>query len=145
MKKDKSMEQLAEAMSKLADHLEKSQDPVIWQKVMSDAMQTVPELSRFFPPVAQLPAGELPVGRVEVVSVSLSDEERSRLASQVYEAVKPELQGFNEFVQQSLEEMPPYRLKQLAQKIEGGEKPKIERRHGCIFICAGDTEIYLGL
>lgn len=144
MGKDKSMEKLADAMSKLATSLEKFQDPILWQKVMSDAVQTMPAFTQFLPPTPT-PVGELPAGRIEGVSVSLSDEERGRVAAQVYEAVKPQLQEFNEFVQDSLKEMPAHRLKELAEKIEAGEKPQIKRRHGCIFICAGDTEIYLGL
>ncbi len=145
MAKDKSMEKLADAMSKLATSLEKFQDPILWQKAISDAIQTIPQLTRFLPPIAEVPAGELPVGRVEEVSVSLSDEERTRLANEVYEAVKPQLKEFTQFVQESLKEMPAHRLKELAEKIEAGEKPEIKRRRGCIFICAGDTEIYLGL
>ncbi|MBA7550110.1 hypothetical protein ES705_42616 [subsurface metagenome] len=145
MAKDKSMEKLAAAMSKLADSLEKFQDPILWQKVINDAIQAVPQLARFLPPTAELPAGELPSGRVEEVLVSLSDEERARLVTQVHEAIKPQLQEFSEFVQQSLKEMPVHRLKELAEKIERGEKAEIKRRHGCIFIAVGDTEIYLGL
>lgn len=145
MGKNKSMEKLADAMSKLAGSLEKFQDPILWQKVISDAIQTLPQLTRFLPPIAEVPAGELPAGRVEKVSVSLSDEERTRLAAQVHEAIKPQLQEFSEFVQQSLKEMPVNRLKELAEKIERGEKAEIKRRHGCIFIVVGDTEIYLGL
>ena len=144
MGKDKSMEKLAEAMNRLADNLEKFQDPILWQKTISDAARTIPELTRFFP-AAPTPAGELPAGRIEEVAVSLSEEERSKFANQVYDAVKPQLQEFNQFVQESLKEMPMHRLKELAEKIEAGEKPQIKRRHGCIFICAGDTEIYLGL
>ncbi|MBA7689985.1 hypothetical protein ES703_98504 [subsurface metagenome] len=44
-KKDESMEKLANAMEKLADTLEKFQDPVLWQKVLTDAAQAVPALT----------------------------------------------------------------------------------------------------
>lgn len=147
MRKDKGMEKLAEAMSKLADRLEKFQDPVLWQKVMNDAIRGGLDFGRLLPPGLGLPIAGPPVGTVEGVSITVgfSDEERSRLATQVYEAVAPQLQDFNLFVKESLKEMPPHRLKALAESIERGEKASIERRSGCIYIKAGGTEAYLGL
>lgn len=139
-KMTQSMVELASAMSKLAENLEKFQDPVLWQKRISDAIQAIPSLAPLYAPRTALPAAA-----IEAVTVRLSDEERSKLAGQIYKAVKPQLKEFNKFVQQSLQDMPPHRLKELAEKIEQGEKPAIKRRHGCIFIAAGDTEIYLGL
>jgi len=138
---------LAEAMARLADRLEKFQDPVLWQKTISDATRTMPGFERLLQPAQPVVLGELPSGRVEgvSVSVSLSDEEKEKLANKVYEAVKPQLQEFNQFVQDSLKEMPAHRLRDLAEKIEAGEKPEIKRRHGCVFIVAGDTEVYLGM
>lgn len=136
---------LAEAMAKLADRLEKFQDPVFWQKTLSDAAQMLPGATRILPPpIEALP---IPSAGVEGISVSvtLSDEERNRLASAVYEAVQPQLSEFNQFVQDSLKEMPAHRLKKLAEKIEAGEKPEIKRRRGCVFITVGDTEAYLGM
>lgn len=139
---------LAEAMAKLADHLEKWQDPVLWQKVISDAARTLPQFTHLFPPSQPVTIGELPGGRVEglTVSVSLSDEQKGQLATKVYEAVKPQLQEFNQFVQDSLKEMPAHRLKELAERIDKGEKLGIKRRRGCIFVeTDGGYEAYLGL
>ena len=133
--KDKeAMLQLAKAMSKLADSLDKFQDPVIWQKIISDAARTLPGYQPRLPSI-----------RLEEVTVSLSDEERHRLTSLVYEKVKPQLQEFNQFVKQSLEEMPPHRLKEIAEKVERGAAPRLGRAHGCIYLEAEDRRVYLGL
>jgi len=133
---------LAEAMSKLADRLEKFQDPILWQKLIQDAMRV-----GALPPLPQpgIAAGYSPV-IVEAVTISLSDEERKKLAGQVYKAVQPHLSEFNDFVKESLKEMPPARLKALADKIEGGAKPRLLRRQGCVFVELDSGEgFYLGL
>ena len=74
---------LSEAMSKLADRLEKFQDPILWQKLIQYAMRV-----GALPPLPQpiTATGPSPV-RIEAVTISLSDEEREKLAGQVYEAV----------------------------------------------------------
>lgn len=148
MAKKTPEEKLADAMNNLADRLEKFQDPLLWQKVISDAVQTMPTLAPYIAPL-QLPTPVEPptgVARVESISVSLSDEERERLSKQVYEALKPQLEEFNKFAQQSLCEMPAHRLKELAERIEAGAKPTLGRRRGCVFVGL-DTgeEFYLGL
>ena len=133
---------LAEAMSKLADRLEKFQDPILWQKLIQYAMRV-----GALPPLPQpiTATGPSPV-RIEAVTISLSDEERRKLADQVYEAVQPHLSEFNDFVKESLKEMPPARLKALADKIEGGAKPQLRRRQGCVFMeLESGEEFYLGL
>ena len=137
---DKAMLKLAEAMSKLADRLADFQDPVLWQKVIQDALRTGAL------PAQVAEAAALPPVRIEAVTVSLSDEEREKLAAQVHEAVQPQLAEFNEFVKESLKEIPPARLKELAEKIEAGAKPQLRRRRGCIFLeLDSGEEFYLGL
>jgi len=143
---------LAEAMSKLGDKLDKFQDPVWWQKILSDAVRQIPALAPPGPmmmarPVLTAGPGELTPGAVSVegVTISLSDDEREKLVNQVNEAIQPQLTEFSQFVKQSLLEMPEHRLKKIAEKVAAGEKPTIKRRHGCIFIAAGDEEFYLGL
>jgi len=142
---------LAEAMTKLADRLEKFQDPVFWQKMLSDAVRQIPALG---PPGPVMTARPVLVGgpgepergvSVEGITISLSDDEREKLVNQVNEAIQPQLTEFSEFVKQSLLEMPAHRLKKIAEKVAAGEKPTLRRRSGCIFITAGDEEIYLGL
>ncbi len=143
MKENEAMEKLAEAMNKLADRIEKFQDPVIWQKVIGDAVAFAPALRAMLSPLPVV--DPLAKGRVEV-SVTLSLEERQKLAGTVFELVKPQLAEFNEFVKQSLLDMPPHRLKEMAEKIEKGAKPSLKRRHDCVLVAldSGD-EFYLGL
>ena len=142
MTNEEAMAKLAEAMTKLADRLEKFQDPVLWQKIFRDAVSTglMPPIQPLALPVA------LPVGRVESVNVSLSDEERTKLIEKLHEMIQPQITEFNDFVKKSLEEMPPGQLRDLAKKIETGEKPSLKRRHGCVFLSFDSGEdFYLGL
>lgn len=148
MKGNKAAEKLAEAMSKLAQALEKFQDPVLWQKVISDAMR-IGFLPPGVPAPPQIPGlPQIPgvvVGRVEAVSVSLTEEERGRMAEHVFQGLQPQLAEFNRFVQQALTDMPAARLRALAEKVEAGVKPTISRRQGCVLVQVGDEEYYLGL
>ena len=147
-----AQKKLGEGMAKLAAALEKFQDPVLWQKLLSDAITRsslgLPLMIPQSPVPGETAAAEggalRPVG-IESVAITLSDEERVKIAGQVYEAVQPQLAEFNVFVQQALAEMPADRLKRIADKIEAGEKVTIKRRQGCVFIAAGDVESYLGL
>lgn len=157
MNEKEATEKLAAAMDKLADRLMKFQDPVLWQKVLSDAVRTAPGLLPGLSP-SPLPGGVvgssspyqptstllLPVS-IEGVTVSLSDEERDKLVAQVYHAVQPEIAAFSEFVKLSLKDMPPHRLKSIASKVQAGEKVELHRRSGCVFLKAGDEEVYLNL
>jgi len=138
-KENKSMEKLAGAMEKLANSLEKCQDPILWQRIIQDALRT-----GALPPQVVEPLIAAPT-QIEAVTVRLSDEDRDKMADKVYEAVKPQLAEFNEFVKASLQEMPVGRLRDLAKQIEEGRKPELARRQGCVFITTGDDDFYLGL
>ena len=152
MNEAEAMEKLAVAMNKLADKLERFQDPVIWQKVLTDAIHTMPGLGAAISASPALPAplpGEpterrLLVGRIEEF-VHLSDEERTKLVGEIHKAIEPQLAEFSEFVRQSLQEMPAHRLKKIGEKMAAGEEPKVTRKPGCIFIRTGDEETYLAL
>ena len=145
-------QKLAEAMAKLAGTLENFQDPVLWQKIFSDVItRSAMGLPLMMPQAFDTGATAAVEGealrpvRIEGVTVALSVEEREKLAGQVYEAVQPQLAEFSEFMKQALAEMPPDRLKRIADKIAAGEKPTIQRRQGCVFIAAGGEESYLRL
>ena len=128
---------LAIAMNKLADRIEKFQDPVLWQKVLSDAVRVMPMFQQT--EIQLLPQ------QIEGGSVRLSDDERTKLVELVNQAIQPQLFEFCTFVKQSLQDMPLHRLKRIADKIAAGESPKLEKRQGCVFIKVGDDEAYLGL
>lgn len=127
---------LASAMKKLADTIETATDPVRWQKMITDAIFTLaplpqPEIQQAFARV--LPGGETTVRAISV-SVSLSDEERERFAAVVFEALKPQLEEFSKFTETALKDMPAHRLKEIAEKVEAGAKPKLRRERGCVYI-----------
>jgi len=135
---------LAEAMTKLADRLEKFQDPVVWQKVLTSAVEAMPSLRGTIPtPIQDLRV--TPAVRVVGVSISFSEEERAKLVEQVHISIQPQLAEFNTFVKQALRDMPPDRLQRIAKEIEAGKLPVLKQRHGCIFIEAGDEDAYLPL
>lgn len=147
MGREDSERQLAEAMTKLANALEHVQDPVLWQKVFRDAMREgiVSPLQVQVTPVP-LPASPVGMGQVQAITLTLSTEERERLASSVYKALQPQLTEFSAFVQQALKDMPPHRLKEIADGLAQGKKPQLDRRSGCVFITLGPGEdYYLGL
>lgn len=125
--------QLAEAMNRLADGLDKFQDPLWWQKTVGQSLQTMVQL-----PIVReaLPPGV----SVESVVVKLSDEERQNMTQRVYKALQPQLAKVNDLVQESLKELPPNRLKQLAEQIEKGAKLELKRRRGCVFITLDSGE-----
>ena len=139
-KQNESMERLAEAMGKLATSLEKWQDPVLWQKIIQDALRT-----GALPPQMVTPLITAPPPQIESMTVRLSDEDRDKMSDKVYEAVKPQLAEFNEFVKTSLQEMPVGRLKDLAKQIEEGKVVKLKRRQGCVYITTEVDDFYLGL
>jgi hypothetical protein len=137
---------LAEAMNKLASSLERFQDPVVWQKIFRDAVLQMPALGEAQQRLLEAPAVALPQGvRIDTLMISLSDEERQKLVAQISEAVQPQLVEFGVFVTQALSDMPAGQLKRIADKVAAGETPTLKRRQGCIFVSAGDEEVYLRL
>ena len=135
--------ELAKAMNRLADSLDVFQDPLWWQKTVGAGLQTMlntPGMESTFQ--RSLPPGV----RVESLVISLSDEEREKMSQKIYEALKPQIKEFDGYVKESLAELPSHRLRELAEKIDKGLHPTIQRRRGCIFLALEDgTEAHLGL
>lgn len=127
---------LARAMKALAETIERATDPIRWQKAITDAMFSLAPLPQ--PEIQQTLARALPGGEATVqaisVAVSLTDEERQRLAKIVFEALKPQLEEFSKFTEMALKDMPPHRLKEIAEKVEAGLEPKLRRARGCVYI-----------
>jgi len=127
---------LASAMKNLAEKIERATDPIRWQKMVTDAIFALAPLPQ--PEIQQALARALPGGETTMraisVSVSLSDEERERLAGVVFEALKPQLEEFTKFTETALKDMPAHRLKEIAEKVEAGATPKLRRERGCVYI-----------
>ena len=139
MKNKEAELKLATAMGRLAEALERFQDPLTWQRVFKTAVESGMVLP-------QLPgSGPAPVVTVVGVKVTLSDEEREKMVARIHEAIQPQLDEFNTFVRESLAEMPPARLKGLAERIEQGETVALGRRRGCVYLTTGGEDYYLGL
>jgi len=164
-------EKLAEAMVRLADKMEEIMDPLVWQRIFANALQSGLLMTLPTPPTPLPGVAGMIVGAT--VQVQLSDEERENLAARLHEALQPQVAEFNEFVKESLKEMPPSRLKaaieQLVaefnefvkeslkempparlkaaiEQLEQGKQPQLRRRRGCIFLDFGnDNEFYLPL
>ncbi len=140
---------LAASMNKLAETIASATDPIRWQKMITDAMFSLipsphPALREAL--ARAIPGGEATVQAISV-SVSLTNEERERMAGVVFEALKPQLEDLAKFTETALNDMPAHRLKVLAEKIEAGAKPKLRRERGCVFVdIEGDpTGTYLNL
>ena len=123
-------------MNKLAETIESATDPIRWQKMVTDALFGLvpiqhPELQQAL--ARAIPGGEAAVHAISV-TVSLTDEERERLAGIVFEALKPQLVELASFTEKALKDMPEHRLKALAEKIEAGAKPKLRRERGCVYV-----------
>lgn len=148
MAKEESELKLAEAMDKLSEAINGFQDPVRWQKVFQDAIR-LGIFSRPFelPQAVAVPnsSQEVGLGRIETISIRLSDGERDELVKEIHAKLEPQLAEFNMFVRKSLERMPPGRLKGLGDKLRAGVSLKLGQREGCIFVEAGDEDFYLGL
>jgi hypothetical protein len=144
---------LAAALDKLADRLEKFTDPLTWQKTLSDAVRMMPFMSAPVARLRQLQGGPVAIPSVGftpttdplLVSVNLSEEERTLMVEKINTAIQPQLAEFTGFVRQSLVDMPAHRLKKIADKVDAGVTPQLERRKGCVFIKADGEESYLGL
>jgi hypothetical protein len=132
MENAEAMEHLAQAMNRLADKIEEFQDPLWWQKTVGASFQTMLNA----PVVQGLVGASFPriAPQLESIVVKLSEDDREEMSKRVMKALKPQLKDFNKFVKVSLEELPPNRLKQLAQEIDAGHIPKLERRRGCVFV-----------
>jgi hypothetical protein len=121
-------------------------DPVFWQKLFGDTMQ-LGLMPRSLPQPMPGIHGEVrgtsePImGRIESISIILTEEERKVMVDRVSEAIKPQLAEFETFVNKGLQDMPAHRLKKISDAIEAGNKPKITQRPGCIFIKASEKVI----
>ena len=138
---------LAKAMNRLADNLERVLDPLWWQRTVGQTFQTmleVPAIAAMAEPV--MTGQAVPRTVRPAVILTLTPEERENMSQMVYEALVPQLHEFQGFVRQSLEDLPGHRLKELAAQIEGGETPKLEKRRGCIYVVFDNgCEQYLSL
>ena len=135
--------QLAEAMVKVAQALERFQDPVLWQRVFSEAVHSGVSFPIPAGPIAGTAVAGRAVpamGQVTGLTITLSSEDREKLAAQVHQELQPELEKFNEFLKESLNDMPAGRLREIAERLGRGEKPRLARQQGCVFIAFTSPE-----
>jgi hypothetical protein len=166
-KEIEATEKLAAAMDKMAIAMNNLQDPIKWQKIMSDAARTLAPIGQPLLRAQPVPghigqavgsslgiSPPVPVGSIDVPSVlsipitlTLSDADRDDMVKKVSEALKPELKEFETFVNNSLKKMPAHRLKSIADKVDKGVPIRLQQRVGCIYIQSedSDAEAYLGL
>jgi hypothetical protein len=141
---------LAAAMNKLADGINRFTDPIYMQKIVQDAMRGMASVARsdsLETAIGPMVQAALPVGvRVSDITISLNDEQRKEMAERTFELLKPQMEEFNGFVKNSLMNMPAHRLQTLADKVKGGAKLHLQQKPGCIFIETEEGDgFYLGL
>lgn len=83
--------------------------------------------------------------QVTAIEVRLSPEEREQICQLAMADIEEQMTEFKGFISQALSELPEPRLKRLGELIEKGEKFKLRRRHGCIYMDFGhgDDDFYL--
>lgn len=79
------------------------------------------------------------------VEVKLSDDERKAICERAMVDFEEQMAEFKDFISQALSELPAGTLKRIDELMKKGEKFKLRRRHGCIYLDFGhgDDDFYL--
>ena len=94
--------------------------------------------------VAQAP--QIAAGpQVTAIEVRLSPEEREEITQKAMADFSEQMSEFKGFIGQALSELPERTLKRIGDLMKKGEKFKLRRRHGCIYLDFGhgDDDFYL--
>lgn len=142
-------------LKRIADALEKSNkvfdNPEEFADRLSNVLQNV--LSRVNMPAPVLGAPSVAIGTqvtpdtvaVTSVEVKLSEEERKAICEKAMADIEENMAEFKGFIGQAFSELPEPALKRIGELMEKGEKFKLRRRHGCIYLDFGhgDDDFYL--
>lgn len=91
------------------------------------------------------PAAPGPGVAVTAVEIRLSEEERKAICKQAMADIEGQMTEFKGFIGQALSELPEGQLKRIGELMKKGEKFKLRRRHGCVYLDfgQGDDDFYL--
>ncbi|GAI65960.1 unnamed protein product [marine sediment metagenome] len=83
--------------------------------------------------------------QVAAIEVRLSPEEREEIVQKAMADFSEQMSEFKGFIGQALSELPERTLKRIGDLMKKGEKFKLRRRHGCIYLDFGhgDDDFWL--
>ncbi|MBA7653927.1 hypothetical protein ES703_61792 [subsurface metagenome] len=143
MSQEKELKRIADAFEKIAKIYE---DPTAYLENLSQQISgAVSRVQIPAPRPAEMGAGPaLPVS-VTGVELKLSEEERKAICERAMADIEEQMTEFKGFIGQALSELPAGELKRIGELIKKGEKFKLRRRHGCIYLDFGhgDDDFHL--
>jgi len=141
MSQEKELKRIADALEKVALIYT---DPQAFMEQVGLATRNILAGTNVALPV--LPAVEgVAQAQVTAIEVRLSPEEREQICQIAMADIEEQMTEFKGFIGQALSELPEETLKRMGELIKKGEKFKLRRRHGCIYMDFGhgDDDFYM--
>lgn len=141
MSQKEDLKRIADAFDKIVAMYE---HPEQWmQRVGQQVNQVLRDSSAQIP---TLPA-QAGVATVSEITVTLAAEERKAICEKAMADIEEQMTEFKGFIGQALSELPEASLKRIGELMQKGEKFKVRRRHGCIYLDfgSGDDDFHLNI
>ncbi len=148
MAKNDQLKRIADALeknNKFFDNPEEIVDRLVGALQSSLARVSVPVVTSVPPAVEGGTPAHATTPLITGVEVKLSEEERKAICDQALADVVEQMDEFKGFIGQALSELPAPTLKRIGELMKKGEKFKLRRRHGCIYLDfgKGDDDFYI--
>ena len=139
MSQEKELKRIADALEKVIGFYE---NPQAWMEQISQGLSQV--VSSVSPQIPASPVEGAPVA-VSRVEVTIASEEKEAILKQATADIEEQMTEFKGFIGQALSELSEGQLKRIGELMKKGEKFKLRRRHGCIYLDFGhgDDDFYL--
>lgn len=139
MSQEEDLKRIADAFEKIVAIYEHPEEYI--QRIGQQVTQTLQGTAA---QMAPLPA-QVGAAVVSEVAVTLAPEERKAICERAMADIEEQMTEFKGFIGQALSELPEGALKRIGELLKKGEKFKIRRRHGCIYLDFGhgDDDFYL--
>ena len=136
MSQEKELKRIADAFEKIVRVYE---DPSAYMGQISQSVQQALSDTQ-----VQLPAVE-GAPQVTAIEVKLSPEQKEEICKKAMADFEEQMDEFKGFIGQALSELPESTLKRIGEHLAKGEKFKLRRRQGCIYLDFGygDEDFYL--
>lgn len=141
MSQEEQLKRIADAFEKIVRVYE---NPAAYMGQVSRSIQQILSGTQ-----VQLPAlpveGEAVAPQVTAIEVRLSPEQKDEICKKAMADIEEQMSEFKGFIGQALSELPEEQLKRIGELMKKGEKFKLRRRHGCIYLDFGhgDDDFYL--
>lgn len=140
MSQEKQLKRIADSLEKVAKIYD---DPHAYMEQLARQAQEILAGTNVTLPTVPGEAGGGPV--VTAIEVRLSPEEREEITQKAMADISEQMSEFKGFIGQALSELPEGTLKRIGDLMKKGEKFKLRRRHGCIYLDFGhgDDDFWL--